>query len=181
MTQRLRPVAVWRAGKPATVTEPHAWPNPEAVAMARPSWDNAGGLKDDTPPPPVNPLYANAVAARAEGLGYLADRALMVARTNGDSNPNMPLALTLATFGSKPQWLALPFCEAVEEEEPELLLLEDKQPIEKAVAVAPMAPGGLSLSLGAAQRRLIGGFALSDEEWAAEQARARQQLLCGCC
>ena len=93
----------------------------------------------------------------------------------------LPLALTLATFGSKPQWLALPFCEAVKEEEPELLLLEDKQPVENAVAVAPMAPGGLSLSLGAAQRRQIGGFALSDEDWAAEQARARQQLLCGCC
>ena len=48
-----RPVGVWRAGVSATITEPYRWPNPEAAAMARPSWDTHKGVKDAIPPPAV--------------------------------------------------------------------------------------------------------------------------------
>lgn len=91
------------------MTEPFRWPNPEAAAIARPSWDRHSGVKDATAPPPVNPLFANAVAARSEGMRFLAER--LRGGPSGDHNPNVRLEMTLALFTTRPEWLALPFCE----------------------------------------------------------------------
>jgi hypothetical protein len=162
---RLRPVAVWRAGAACAVTEPAAWPNPEAQALCR-SWDTHTGLKDAVAPPPLSPLYMSRVAARSEGLDFLADR-LAGVQPDGDANPNISLALTLATFAALPQWLALPFCAAVPPAPAGTLLLEDR-------------PGrGLEKVEGAVRvgRQLIGGFGLPE----GERERLRKQLLCECC
>lgn len=165
VSERLRPAAVWKAGVSATVTEPFRWPNPEAAAMCRPSWNTYTGVKDAVPPPPVNPLYANAVAGRSEGLRFLAEK---LDGPSGDHNPNMTLELTLGLFATAPQWLALPFCEAVETNTTELLMIED------IVMVDATATPSVRASV---SRQLIGGFGLSDDE----RERQRQRLLCGCC
>ena len=85
--------------------------------------------------------------------------------------------MTLGMFATTPQWLALPFCEAVsattvvnreaEWEQDDALLIEDFRGVD--------SPKGLNQRR--AQRQLIGGFGLSEED----QALLRRRLLCGCC
>ena len=177
MKQRLRPVAVFRAGARHPVTEPAAWPNPEAQALCRPSWDSQSGLKDKTAPPPVNALFAAAVAGRAAGLEFLAGRL-----PNGDCNPNVPLTLTLGTFAARPQWLSLPYCEELGACPPPLPLLLADKPAEGLTNLEEEEEEEEDqkqedLRVMVAGRQLIGGFELSEEE----QGQLRRALLCGCC
>jgi hypothetical protein len=96
---------------------------------------------------------------------------------SGDFNPNISLQMTLGMFATTPQWLALPFCEAVsatqvvergaEWEQHDALMIEDVRAVD--------SPKRLNQKK--AQRQLIGGFGLSE----GDQALVRQRLLCGCC
>lgn len=125
----------------------------------------------------VNPLYANVVAARSEGLHFLVER---LDGPSGDFNPNISLQMTLGMFATTPQWLALPFCEHVsvtvepvglDQKQQEVLMIEDDQKMDNG------AGGSMGLTQRQAQRQLIGGFGLSEEE----QALIQRRLVCGCC
>ena len=70
--------------------------------------------------------------------------------------------LTLATFSTTPQWLALPFCDNVES-------LPHDSNIDDG--------GGARMVRKACTRQLIGGFGLAESD----QAELRRLLMCGCC
>ena len=88
--------------------------------------------------------------------------------------------MTLGMFTTMPQWLALPYCEAVDvtevrtakvAEQQAVLTIEDTDVNDGEADVADLN------RYKKAPRQLIGGFDVSEEE----KALMRRRLVCGCC